>query len=112
MVAASDATKAVPRRILDTTPLGPVEQNAGQLAEQNLVKPSLKRSTMFTLLYFPHFRWCPRRDSNSHTLRRRILNSIEIPCFQAIGDSDSHQDHPVGAIQWESTRSPLQARHV
>ena len=24
-------------------------------------------------------RWCPRRDSNSHTLRRRILNPLRLP---------------------------------
>jgi len=49
--------------------------------------------------------WCPRRDSNSHTFRRRIWNSIEILRSQGLGDADSHYHCPEGTDPWESKRS-------
>ena len=45
--------------------------------------------------------WCPRRESNSHTLRRRILNPLRLP-FRHSGNA--------GRVYRPAMRSSMHSR--
>jgi hypothetical protein len=73
------------------------EEACAGMVDPEEMSPRSPRPPRFTRQDRPNnavvSRWCPRRDSNSHTLRRRILNPLRLP-FRHSGHTGSFSRPP------------------